>query len=188
MLTCLAAIGIGLFVLRSTDRSAPAPQTVVQPAASTPAERPADENSPATPAPAAPAAVVSSGRIAFIDPDGRLGTVAPDGADTRLLSGTGWRFQFPAWSPDGRQIAAIGSNGEQGAVRVFSDEPAAKETEVYGSRTQVAVLSLLVAGRTAGQLFGQRQARDWAVAGAGRRAGGGSPAGERPALLLGLGR
>ena len=82
-------------------------------------------------------AVVSSGRIAFVDPDGRIGTVAPDGAaDARLLSGAGWRYQFPAWSPDGRQIAAIGSNGEQGAVRVFSDEPAAKETEVYGSRTQ----------------------------------------------------
>ena len=136
MLTCLAAIGIGFFVLRSTDRSVPAPQTVVQPAAPTPTERPADGTSPATPAPTASAALVSSGRIAFIDPDGRIGTVAPEGTDTRLLSDAGWRYQFPAWSPDGRQIAAIGSNGEQGAVRVFSDELAAKETEVYGSRTQ----------------------------------------------------
>ncbi len=108
----------------------------MQPAASVPGEHSADESSPLTPAPAASAAAVSIGRIAFIGPDGRLGTVAPDGEDARLLSDTGWRFQFPAWSPDSRQIAAVGSDGEQGTVRVFSDEPAAKQTEVYGSRTQ----------------------------------------------------
>lgn len=64
-------------------------------------------------------------RIAYIDLEGRLFTVAPDGTDARLLSESNRVFQFPAWSPtapyigeslhagagiDGRLELRLGSN------------------------------------------------------------------------------
>ena len=50
-------------------------------------------------------------RIAYIDRDGQLATTAPDGSDQRRLTGDGRFYQFPAWSPDSRQIAVIGGDG-----------------------------------------------------------------------------
>lgn len=46
-------------------------------------------------------------RIAFITLNGQLATMAPDGSDVRRLSDDGQRFEFPAWAPDGKQLAAI---------------------------------------------------------------------------------
>lgn len=63
----------------------------------------------------------SLNRIAFVDPDGRLGTVSPDGSDLRLLTGPGVRFQFPAWAPNGSGIAAIGSDEQQASVYVVAE-------------------------------------------------------------------
>jgi TolB protein len=135
LMVCLAVASVGLFAWRRVATVASRPAAVVQPSTPAPAERLPAEAPSAVPLPK-PAGAASGGRIAFIDPDGRLGTVAPDGTDQRLLSDVGWRFQFPAWSPDGRQIAAVGSDGEQGAVRVFSDEPAPAQVDLYNSRTQ----------------------------------------------------
>jgi TolB protein len=75
-------------------------------------------------------------RIVFVDPDGRLGTVAPDGSDVRLVSGEGAVYQFPAWSPDGSRIAAVGSNGEQGLLAVLPDQEAAPVVDVYRSASR----------------------------------------------------
>ncbi|MGD8584789.1 MAG: hypothetical protein PVJ75_05520 [Chloroflexota bacterium] len=49
-----------------------------------------------------------TGRIAFIGPDGQLATMAPDGSDVRQLTDEAYELEFPAWSPDGQQIAVVG--------------------------------------------------------------------------------
>lgn len=62
-------------------------------------------------------------RIAFVTPEGQLATIAPDGEDQRVLTGPGRSFQFPAWSPDGSAIAAIGSDRNGAGVFVCADAP-----------------------------------------------------------------
>jgi TolB protein len=47
-------------------------------------------------------------RIAFITPDGQVATIGPDGADLRRLTDERSQYVFPAWSPDGQQLAATG--------------------------------------------------------------------------------
>ncbi len=71
-----------------------------------------------SPAPARPA------RIAVVDEAGNLTTVGADGSDRRAWAIPGMGFQFPAWSPDGRRIAAIGSDASHGAVFVAVDRAA----------------------------------------------------------------
>lgn len=63
-----------------------------------------------------PGMSLSINRIAFIDEDGHLATIAPDGSRRRQLTPTGSLFQFPTWAPDG-SLAAIGS--EQGRAGVY---------------------------------------------------------------------
>jgi WD40-like Beta Propeller Repeat len=70
---------------------------------------------PAAPRPAHP------NRIAVVDETGGLFTVAPDGSDRRSLGAADVQYQFPAWSPDGTRIAAIGGDGSEGGVYVFDD-------------------------------------------------------------------
>ncbi len=68
------------------------------------------------------------GRIAFVDPEGQLATVAPNGSDLRVLSEAGRVVQFPAWSPEGDKIAAItvdtAADAPSAAVYTFTDTPA----------------------------------------------------------------
>jgi TolB protein len=72
-------------------------------------------------------------RIAFVDSAGRLGTVAPDGSDSRLLTGAGAVYQFPAWAPDGDRIAAVGVDGSEGGVYVWADEENALRGDLFTS-------------------------------------------------------
>lgn len=60
-------------------------------------------------------------RIAYVDLHGRLCTIAPDGGRPRTLSAAGLRCQFPAWSPDGQFLAAIGSRPGGAGVYRFRD-------------------------------------------------------------------
>ena len=80
-------------------------------------------------------APTSGGRIAFINPEGRLATIAPDGSSLRVLSEAG-RFQFPAWSPNGGMIATIAADADGAAVYVLPDEENAAPAELYRSANE----------------------------------------------------
>jgi TolB protein len=104
MLCALVAVAGTVLLLRPrTTALEPAPQV--------------PEASESVAEPSAPPADL----IAFIDTDGQLGIVANDGSDRRMLTSDGVRYQFPAWAPDGRRIAAIGSDGWRGSVRIVED-------------------------------------------------------------------
>ena len=81
-------------------------------------------------------AQADGGRIVFVTPEGQLATVAPDGAELRVLSppSSSESFQFPAWSPDGSSIAATGADAEGGFVKVLEDAEGAEAQELYRSR------------------------------------------------------
>lgn len=51
-------------------------------------------------------ALASEGLIAFVDPEGRLSLIEPDGQSRRQLTARGEAFA-PAWSPDGETLAYI---------------------------------------------------------------------------------
>lgn len=80
-----------------------------------------------------------SGRIAFINADGQLATVAPDGSDVRVLTEGEQRLQFPAWSPDSSKIASIGVDREGSFIRVLPDEAGTEGTEIYRSADRGAI-------------------------------------------------
>lgn len=136
---CVAAAGVGgLLWLRSApaqtaERVPAAPGPDVSGAA--PMESGVQEAAEAGPAVASPGVASSDAlnRIAFVDPAGRLGTVAPDGSASRMLTPAGTSYQFPAWSPDGSQIAAVGSDGSAGGVYVWPDQADAQRRDLYTS-------------------------------------------------------
>jgi TolB protein len=80
-------------------------------------------------------------RIVYVNNRGELATVDPAGENGRTLTESNTRFRFPAWSPDGRWVAAIGANRQGAGVYVLpdavaDDEPApryfsAQETPIY---------------------------------------------------------
>lgn len=79
---------------------------------------------------AADAILDPSGRIAFVDGDGRLALLDPATGATRALTPLGTRASFPAWSSDGNRVAAIVA--DQAGVRVDVVDVAAG-----GARTTV---------------------------------------------------
>ncbi len=141
LVACLAAGAVLLL-----NRLAPGSEQVAQEA-----EAPGEPDEPAAPAtttatrpPAEATAAVEApaggaGRIAFVDPQGRLGTVAPDGSDERLLTGEGARFLFPAWSPDGTQLAAVGQVGDGPGVFAVQDAGDASVTPLYVNRRRAPI-------------------------------------------------
>ncbi len=72
--------------------------------------------------------------IAYITPLGQLAIMQADGSNQLILSGDAERLQFPAWSPDGNKLAAIGADANGGFVRIYDE--ALKATEVYRSSQQ----------------------------------------------------
>jgi hypothetical protein len=88
----------------------PSPNTPAAPAAETVALSP----TPATPATPTPTPVSSrppslanaEGLIAFVDSEGRLYLIRPDGRNLRQVTASGKAFA-PAWSPDGETLAYV---------------------------------------------------------------------------------
>lgn len=80
---------------------------------------------PTSPPP--PALELDVNRIAYINEDGQVMTVASDGGDARQLTRGRQRLRFPAWSPDGSQIATIGTTGS--AVAVYAVDAEAKRSQ-----------------------------------------------------------
>jgi len=61
-------------------------------------------------------------RLAFINTDGQLATIAADGSDLRTLTARADEiFQFPAWSPLDERIAVIGASRDGGTLYVAED-------------------------------------------------------------------
>jgi TolB protein len=62
-------------------------------------------------------------RIALINSDGQLETMSPDGEDRRILTlaSDETSFLFPAWAPDSRRLAVIGSRTVGGGIYVLDD-------------------------------------------------------------------
>jgi TolB protein len=81
-----------------------------------------------------------SPRLVVVDRDGNLSTMDGHGGSVVLRSVPGTVFQFPAWSPDGSRIAALGEGEGSSGVYVFSaatgagDPPA--PTVIYQSKDQ----------------------------------------------------
>ncbi len=71
-------------------------------------------------------------RIVYVDAEGQIATIAPDGNEQRQISDTAVRFQFPAWSPTGEYVAAL--NGRN-LVRL-TDAAEQESVELYSSRNQ----------------------------------------------------
>ncbi len=73
-------------------------------------------------------------RIALVDENGRLCTCNRDGSDFRVLTRADRIYQFPAWSPDGRWIAAVGSDRAGSGVYCFGDGENEQQWQLYRSQ------------------------------------------------------
>jgi TolB protein len=79
----------------------------------------------------APRPAAHPSRLAAIDASGALATTDAGGGTVIPYSVPGVRFEFPAWSPDGTQVAAIGQGGDGFGVYVFA-APATSGTGAAG--------------------------------------------------------
>ena len=66
-------------------------------------------------------------RLAVVDHDGGLSTLDGDGGSVVRHDIPGVIFQFPAWSPDGSRVAAIGRDGRRSAVYVLAGDGSVDE-------------------------------------------------------------
>ena len=95
---------------------------------------------PTTAAPAGPAV----NRIVIVNAQGQVETLSPTGQDRRVLTSEGRSvfFQFPAWSPDGRRLAVIGTRLNGGGIYVLPDVVGADnmpENQVYFSADETPI-------------------------------------------------
>lgn len=103
----------------------------------------ATESAPSTPTSAAEVVVPIDdrfpGRIAFTN-DGQLGTVGSAGDDLLIVGeGDEHRYLFPAWAPDGRSIAVLGSSEAGSGVYVLGDEADGDAAELYFSESDAPI-------------------------------------------------
>jgi TolB protein len=83
-------------------------------------------------------------RLVVVNNRGQIETIDPDGTDRQSLTqiADGTRYQFPAWSPDGTAVAAIGATESGAGIYVFDDLSGvtqAEEASRYFSPTQLPI-------------------------------------------------
>ena len=100
---------------------------------------------PVTAEPTLPAAAEPTiNRIVIVNAEGQVETLSPTGQDRRVLTSEGRSvfFQFPAWSPDGRRLAVIGTRLNGGGIYVLPDVVGADnmpENQVYFSADETPI-------------------------------------------------
>jgi TolB protein len=76
-------------------------------------------------------------RIVLVNSERQIETVAPDGSQRRLLTNDEHLYEYPAWSPDGSQIAALGADRQGGGIYLLQDAASSgPEKEIYFSSTR----------------------------------------------------
>lgn len=77
-------------------------------------------------------------RIAFIDSEGQLGTISPDGSGLRMLTDIDDErtYRFPTWAPNNPTVAAIGRDPDGGGLYLIDDRPDAALFELYAHREE----------------------------------------------------
>jgi TolB protein len=113
-----------LLVVAACGGSTPTASTASS-AIDRPTARPTSTRAPspavATPSPAiVDSPVTSSGSIAVLGRDGSLSVVDPAGRAVLLSDAAEGVFGFPAWSPDGSQVAAVRSSDSAMVILVFN--------------------------------------------------------------------
>ena len=109
-------------------------------------------------------------RIAFINPQGQLVTTAPDGKNERVLTPPTRRYQFPAWSPTGAELAVIGSSPTGGGVFTVKDHAGAAPQTLYESSAGPIYLYWSPDGKKVGFLASGEAGLELQVAGSGGKA------------------
>ncbi len=122
--------------------SAPARQPTLAPATLV-AALPTPLPTPVEPTPTA-ADEPTVNRIVIVNAEGQVETLSPTGQDRRVLTSEGNSvfFQFPAWSPDGRRLAVIGTRLTGGGIYVLPDVVGADnmpENQVYFSADETPI-------------------------------------------------
>jgi TolB protein len=129
------SISGAIWLLSTREGNQPVPTAVPATPTLAPLTRVDETESTAVPIPPIPTVnPLAVNRIAYIDNDGQIVTIAPDGSGARQLTDGEAIFQFPAWSPDGRQVAAIGSNELGGSVFTVTDADNGEPQALYLSR------------------------------------------------------
>ncbi len=80
----------------------------------------------------------STMQLVVVNASGQLVTMAPDGNERHILTEGDYRFQFPAWSPNGRWIAAIAHNQAESAIFVLPPD-GSEPTVVYQDSRDVPI-------------------------------------------------
>jgi TolB protein len=75
---------------------------------------------PPTATPTAAPSITVDTRLAIVDAEGRLVTTDASGGSVATYGRAGIRYAFPAWSPDGSRVAALGTDADGSAIHVFA--------------------------------------------------------------------
>ncbi len=116
----------------------PAPTLVEDESTAQPRPEIVEENAEIADEAAAPRSTVFPiNRIVFVNGEGQIETAAPDGSQRHLLTEKDHFYEFPAWAPDGRKIAALGGDRSGAGIYLLDDDQEPDDPqELYFSQEQ----------------------------------------------------